>query len=418
MSTTFLQAVASRAPPRAIQWLSVEGTPLPAVVTLTLDVGREPSSDQPRHTLTTVVHLPPPAGSDSSLACSWLERCATCLDEARRASDKGCVRVRGAAHNAAAAAAAWMVLHGSSSLLDALLQLPRQPRRSALVALLILEMRTKGGMSDLSSLSDTAAFVRWDEAVVGEGTRKERSVCLVARGQLMRLQALCSSPKMVLVDGFLSVREAAALVERARMRLACKDSGSDRGVVIKGRTSRWCMLGQADAEGEEAADVALRRAVERAAWLTGLTSAHAELCQAVHYEVGQEYSLHHDYFSNADMNVIERMGSAGNRLASVFVYLSCADEGGATCFPDLSLSLSPCAGTAVLWHNLDTKGRPDRRTLHAGTPVVAGEKFGMNIWLRQRPLDPGSVQCPAWPAPPPQTLPSPAMISVTTLKER
>jgi hypothetical protein len=28
---------------------------------------------------------------------------------------------------------------------------------------------------------------------------------------------------------------------------------------------------------------------------------------------------------------------------------------------------------------------PDERTIHAGCPVEAGEKWGLNIWLRERP---------------------------------
>ena len=59
----------------------------------------------------------------------------------------------------------------------------------------------------------------------------------------------------------------------------------------------------------------------RAAWLTGLSPAHAEECQVVHYTPGQEYREHVDYFSSADARAAERMGAAGNRLISVFVYL-------------------------------------------------------------------------------------------------
>ena len=36
-------------------------------------------------------------------------------------------------------------------------------------------------------------------------------------------------------------------------------------------------------------------------------------------------------------------------------------------------------------YNLERDGSLDRKTLHAGEPVVEGEKWGMNIWLRERP---------------------------------
>ena len=93
----------------------------------------------------------------------------------------------------------------------------------------------------------------------------------------MRLSSLRTQPKVALVDGFVSADEAKVLVERARQRLACRDSGSDR-LSVNGRTSRWCLLAHADdIDGNDAADVAVRRAIERAAWLTGLSAAHAQL---------------------------------------------------------------------------------------------------------------------------------------------
>lgn len=43
-------------------------------------------------------------------------------------------------------------------------------------------------------------------------------------------------------------------------------------------------------------------------------------------------------------------------------------------------------GDALYWLNIDRSGRLDSRTLHAGRPVIAGEKWGCNVWLRQRPV--------------------------------
>ena len=42
-------------------------------------------------------------------------------------------------------------------------------------------------------------------------------------------------------------------------------------------------------------------------------------------------------------------------------------------------------GDAVLWWNVKENGKEDLGTLHAGDPVLAGEKWALNIWLRQRP---------------------------------
>ena len=74
----------------------------------------------------------------------------------------------------------------------------------------------------------------------------------------------------------------------------------------------------------------------------------------------------------------------GNRLVSVFVYLQLPEAGGRTAFPQLQQSFQPRAGGALVWYTLDRHGTPDERTLHAGEPVARGEKWGMNIWLRER----------------------------------
>ena len=46
-------------------------------------------------------------------------------------------------------------------------------------------------------------------------------------------------------------------------------------------------------------DVVVRRAVQRAAYLTGLTPQHAEAVQVVHYQPAQEYRPHFDWFDGA-----------------------------------------------------------------------------------------------------------------------
>lgn len=61
--------------------------------------------------------------------------------------------------------------------------------------------------------------------------------------------------------------------------------------------------------------------------------------------------------------------------------LTCLDENG----EELKrVEVKPKVGTAIFWYNLDVKGNVDRKTLHAGAPVISGTKVGMNIWTRER----------------------------------
>jgi prolyl 4-hydroxylase len=51
----------------------------------------------------------------------------------------------------------------------------------------------------------------------------------------------------------------------------------------------------------------------------------------------------------------------------------------------LNTGFDPKKGDALLWWNLTEDGREDVMTLHAGEPVLAGEKWALNLWLRERP---------------------------------
>jgi hypothetical protein len=55
-------------------------------------------------------------------------------------------------------------------------------------------------------------------------------------------------------------------------------------------------------------------------------------------------------------------------------------QGGATVFTKLNVGAWPKKGSAVFWHNLHATGERDYRTLHAGCPVLLGNKWGETIY--------------------------------------
>jgi prolyl 4-hydroxylase len=54
--------------------------------------------------------------------------------------------------------------------------------------------------------------------------------------------------------------------------------------------------------------------------------------------------------------------------------IECDDEG------EKGVTFKPRRGAAVFWMNFDGEGRGYKETIHAGMPVRAGQKIGLNIW--------------------------------------
>jgi prolyl 4-hydroxylase len=130
----------------------------------------------------------------------------------------------------------------------------------------------------------------------------------------------------------------------------------------------------------------VRGAIQRAAFLSGLLPSHSEAAQVVRYLPSQQYRPHFDWFDPAGGESYRRKTAAGGqRAVTCLVYLAEPERGGRTSFPKLGFGFEPRVGEAVLWWNIKEDGKEDAGTLHAGDPVLAGEKWALNIWLRQHP---------------------------------
>jgi prolyl 4-hydroxylase len=105
--------------------------------------------------------------------------------------------------------------------------------------------------------------------------------------------------------------------------------------------------------------------------------------QILHYGVGGEYTPHFDYFPPEQPGSATHISRGGQRVSTLVMYLNDVEEGGETTFPDVGLSVSPRAGSAVYFRYFNGAGQIDPLTLHAGAPVLAGEKWIMTKWMRQ-----------------------------------
>lgn len=119
--------------------------------------------------------------------------------------------------------------------------------------------------------------------------------------------------------------------------------------------------------------------------LLGIDPHHGETIQGQRYAVGQEFRAHYDHFSPAQSFWQAEQKRGGQRCWTAMAYLNAVEEGGATEFPRLSLSIPPQPGALIVWNNMQPDGTPNPLSLHAGTPVVRGVKYVLTKWYRVRP---------------------------------
>ncbi|NWT01406.1 P4HA3 hydroxylase, partial [Mionectes macconnelli] len=134
---------------------------------------------------------------------------------------------------------------------------------------------------------------------------------------------------------------------------------------------------------KDTADPVVRALDRRIAAVTGLDlrPPYAEYLQVVNYGLGGHYEPHFDH-ATSRKSPLYRMKS-GNRIATVMIYLSAVEAGGSTAFIYANFSVPVVKNAALFWWNLRRNGNGDGDTLHAGCPVLAGDKWVANKWIHE-----------------------------------
>ncbi|MXP25833.1 2OG-Fe(II) oxygenase [Altererythrobacter indicus] len=132
-------------------------------------------------------------------------------------------------------------------------------------------------------------------------------------------------------------------------------------------------------------DPFIKRIQRRFDDLLGIEPAFGETMQGQRYQPGQEFRTHCDWFYPEGDYWPAEEKRGGQRSITAMVFLNDVEEGGATDFPHLGLSIAPQQGALLIWNNADRKGVPTTWTAHAGTPVIKGVKYIITKWYRTRP---------------------------------
>jgi prolyl 4-hydroxylase len=125
--------------------------------------------------------------------------------------------------------------------------------------------------------------------------------------------------------------------------------------------------------------------------LTGIPYPHGETVQGQRYAIGQQFKAHHDYFHTEQPYWPEMEKSGGQRTWTAMAFLNAPEEGGQTVFEEADIKVTPRAGNLLIWNNLDGAGVPNPASLHRAMPVIAGTKYVITKWFRERPWGAFSV---------------------------
>lgn len=215
-------------------------------------------------------------------------------------------------------------------------------------------------------------------------------------------------PRSILLHGFLSDAEADHVVKLALPSLERSkvvDTKSGNGKLDEVRTSSGTFL-------SKGVDEVVRGIEDRVALATHLPVENAENLQVLRYELDQEYKAHWDVIETDTNSSLGMQQGQNPRTATLLMYLSDVEEGGETSFPAgkwieydrqqhplgysecgaKGVSIKPKKGDAILFWSLKlTTNKKDAWSLHAGCPVIRGEKFSATSWIHVKPFAPGSA---------------------------
>ncbi|XP_018498116.1 probable prolyl 4-hydroxylase 3 isoform X4 [Pyrus x bretschneideri] len=234
--------------------------------------------------------------------------------------------------------------------------------------------------TDGSSPNDLSSFRRKIVESDGLGNRGEQWT-----------EVISWEPRAFIYHNFLSKEECDYLINLAKphmVKSTVVDSKTGKSRDSSVRTSSGMFL-------RRGRDKIIRDIEKRIADFTFIPVEHGEGLQVLHYEVGQKYDAHFDYFAD-EFNT----KNGGQRVATLLMYLSDVEQGGETVFPtakgsissvpwwnELSecgkqgLAVKPKMGDALLFWSMTPDATLDPSSLHGACPVIRGNKWSCTKWM-------------------------------------
>mmetsp|Transcript_13407 Transcript_13407/g.31633 ORF Transcript_13407/g.31633 Transcript_13407/m.31633 type:complete len:307 (-) Transcript_13407:74-994(-) len=252
----------------------------------------------------------------------------------------------------------------------------------------------------------------------GEPVQRPISETHEVDGRTVHMRELHEELQLTYVHGLLSVEEIATLLSLAdgrqgfvRSPVKTQGEGADRAADVR-RNSTSCPLlwplvyGTEEMRSKLRAQPALIEELELVERLLRrisdlftaagmeLTPQQIEPLQLVRYRDQSLFGPHHDYHEPGADGSYASSVQGEQRAFTLLVFGSTNEKGtgGETHFPHLQLKVSPRAGDAVAWANVDAEGAPNPLSLHEGLPPAPGEeKVVINVWIADRYFSPDEL---------------------------
>ena len=225
---------------------------------------------------------------------------------------------------------------------------------------------------------NAAKVVPAQRAAVPEPDLAQSPLMLDGGDRPVAVLGVLAHPRVVILGGLLSDAECDALIAAAGPRMArsltvATQTGGEE--VNDARTSNGMFFERGESE-------LVARIEARIARLVRWPLENGEGLQVLQYGPGAEYLPHYDYFDPAEPGTATILKRGGQRVGTVVMYLSEPEQGGGTIFPDVGFEVAPKRGNAVFFSY--AQAHPSSKSLHGGSPVIAGEKWIATKWLRER----------------------------------
>lgn len=200
--------------------------------------------------------------------------------------------------------------------------------------------------------------------------------------RLIRVAMRMQRPMIAVLENVLAAEECDQLIALARPRLT-------PSTVVDPVTGANTIAAHRNSEGmffrlEETPLIA--KLDRRISQLMNSPLRHGEGLQVLRYGPGTQSTPHYDFLIPSNPANRQSLERSGQRISSLVIYLNDVPEGGETVFPEAALSVCARKGNAVYFEYCDGAGQLDHLTLHAGAPVIRGEKWAVTKWMRQRPF--------------------------------